>query len=95
MEGTIRQKIVALIKIKPTDAYALSGAIGVSQRVIESHLENVAKSHNQFFEIIPAVCNDCDFIFKDRKKHTKPTGCPKCRGESIMPPRFFIKKDKA
>jgi predicted Zn-ribbon and HTH transcriptional regulator len=93
MEGTIRQQIVALIKVKPTDAYALSGAIGVSQRVIESHIENVAKSYSKFFKVTPAECKDCEFIFKDRKKYTKPTGCPKCMSESIMPPMFFIREE--
>jgi predicted Zn-ribbon and HTH transcriptional regulator len=91
-KGTIRQQIVELLKIKPTDAYALSGAIGVSQRTIEAHLENVVKSTGKLFEIMPAQCKDCEFIFKDRKKITKPTGCPKCNSEVIFPPMFFIKE---
>lgn len=91
MEGTIRQKIVELLKVRPYDAYDLSGALGVSQRLIESHLEHVAKSNKKQFEITPSQCNDCDFVFRDRKRYTKPTGCPKCMGESIMSPMFFIK----
>lgn len=93
MEGTIRQQIIALIKIKPTDAYDLSGAIGVSQRTIEAHIENVAKSNVKFFEMVPATCKDCEFKFKERKKFTKPTGCPKCISESIFPPLFFIREE--
>ena len=90
-KGTIRQQIIALLKVKPLDAYALSGQLGVKQRTVEAHLEHVAKSMGANFEIIPSRCNDCDFVFLKRDRMTKPTGCPKCMSESILPPAFFIR----
>jgi len=90
MESTVRQKIIEILKVKPVDALHLSRAIGVTQRVIESHLEHVEKSVGKSFEIVPAICRDCDFKFKNRTRTTKPTRCPKCKGEDIIPPLFFI-----
>lgn len=94
IKGTIRQQIIAILKIKPMDAYALSGQLGVKQRAIETHLEHVAKSVGKNFEIIPPQCNDCNFIFLKRDRVTKPTGCPKCMSESILSPAFFIKMEE-
>jgi predicted Zn-ribbon and HTH transcriptional regulator len=93
IKGTIRQQIIALLKIKPMDAYSLSGQLRVKQRSIEEHLEHVSKSIGENFEILPSRCNDCDFIFLKRDRVTKPTGCPKCMSESILPPAFFIKTE--
>jgi predicted Zn-ribbon and HTH transcriptional regulator len=90
-KGTIRQQIIALLKIKPNSAYGLSGAIGVSQRTIEAHLENVVKSKGKLFELLPAQCTDCTYMFDDRIRFTKPTKCPKCNSEHIFSPMFFIR----
>ena len=83
-----------LLKVKPTDAQALSRAIGVSQRAIESHLPHVAKTVGKSFEITASDCRDCDFKFKDRDRMTKPSKCPKCNGEDICPPQFFIRDEE-
>ena len=91
--GTIRQKITELLKVKPVDTGYLSRALGVTQRAIEHHLEHVAKSVGKKFEITASICNDCGFTYKDRSRTTKPTKCPKCRSESIMPPLFFVRED--
>ena len=90
VELTDRQKITELISVKPMDAQSLSRAIGISQRAVESHLEHIAKSVGSRFKITPSQCRDCDFIFNMRTRKTKPTKCPKCREEDIMPPLFFI-----
>lgn len=88
---TVRQKIVEILKVRPVDAGYLSRAISVSQRMIESHLEHVAKSAGKLFEITPAACRDCEYQFRGRTRTTKPTKCPKCNGEDISPPLFQIK----
>jgi transcriptional regulator len=93
-KGTIRQQIIALLKLKPMDAYALSGQLGVKQRTIEAHLEHVAKSVGTNFDILPSRCNECDYVFLKRDRKTKPTCCPKCMSESILPPAFFIKTNQ-
>jgi predicted Zn-ribbon and HTH transcriptional regulator len=87
---TVRQKIVELLKVKPVDAGYLSRAVGASQRAIEAHLEHVAKGVGAQFEIMPSECKNCEFKFENRIRTTKPSKCPKCRGEEIYPPLFFI-----
>lgn len=72
------------------DAGALSRALGVKQRVIESHMEHVGKSVGRKFEVLQPWCADCGYKFKDRSKSTKPSRCPMCKSEMINPPRFFV-----
>ncbi len=38
----------------------------------------------------PPKCAVCGFTFKELKRLRKPSKCPKCRSERILPPRFLI-----
>lgn len=74
-------------------ARQLSTLVGISEKVIPAHLEHLRKSAagaGERLEIEAAVCNKCDYVFDDRDKLTRPTRCPKCKGERIDPPRFRI-----
>jgi transcriptional regulator len=95
MEATIRQRIVEFLKQKPADTRSISQAVGISQRAVESHLEHVAKSAGNAFKVTPPQCMDCGFKFRDRSRTTKPSRCPKCKSEGIMPAMFFIEEQKA
>jgi len=61
-EATLRQQIIALLRVRPWDAGGLSRALGISQRQVESHLTHVRKSmeaHGERLVIGPAQCRDC------------------------------------
>jgi predicted Zn-ribbon and HTH transcriptional regulator len=90
MEKTVRQQMVELLKVKPVDTGYLSRALGISQRAVEAHLEHIAKAKGKTFVISPPECRDCEYKFKERTRTTKPSRCPKCKSELLMPPLFFI-----
>jgi predicted Zn-ribbon and HTH transcriptional regulator len=91
--STIRQKIIAALKLKPASSYGLSHLIGASHKAIEDHLNHVAKSVGSGFKMIPSECRGCGFKFNKRDRTTKPTKCPQCRGEDLFPPLFFIESE--
>lgn len=92
-DGTIRQKMIELLKVRPWDAGGLSRALGISQRMVESHLNHVGKSveaQGLRWVIDPSRCGECDFRFVGRDRTTKPSRCPKCKCEQIVPPMFSV-----
>ncbi len=49
-------------------------------------LEHIRRSLGKRFEIIPAVCERCDFTFSKRDRLSPPSRCPKCRSERTAGP---------
>ncbi len=93
-EATLRQQIIALLRVRPWDAGGLSRALGISQRQVESHLTHVRKSmeaHGERLVRGPAQCRDCGFAFAERTRTTKPSRCPQCKSEQLAPPVFEIR----
>lgn len=93
-EATLRQQIIALLRVRSWDAGGLSRALGIPQRQVESHLKHVSKSlaaHGERMLIGPARCRDCGFTFAGRTRTTKPSRCPQCRSEQLAPPVFEIR----
>jgi predicted Zn-ribbon and HTH transcriptional regulator len=93
-EATLRQQIIALLRVRPWDAGGLARALGISQRQVESHLTHVSKSmeaHGERMVIGPAQCRDCGFEFSERTRTTKPSRCPQCKSEQLAPPVFEIR----
>lgn len=89
---TVRARIAAALAERPHTALSLSGAVGVPEREVASHLVHLARSlaHRQGrFVVEPARCVACDFTF-DESKLARPSRCPQCRAERIDPPRFSI-----
>ena len=69
-EATLRQQIIALLRVRPWDAGGLSRALGISQRQVESHLTHVRKSmeaHGERLVREPAQCRDCGFAFQSAR----------------------------
>ena len=93
-EATLRQQIIALLRMRPWDAGGLARALGISQRQVEAHLTHVRKSveaHGEWMVIEPAQCRDCGFTFSERTRTTKPSRCPQCKSEQLAPPVFEIR----
>jgi len=92
-EATLRQQIIALLRVRPWEAGGLARALGISQRQVESHLTHVRTSveaHGERMVIGPAQCRDCGFAFAERTRTTKPSRCPQCKSEQLAPPVFAI-----
>jgi predicted Zn-ribbon and HTH transcriptional regulator len=72
--------------------------VGIPERQVEEHLSHIVKSVARDrairFVLEPAECKECNFIFHDRSRITRPSRCPKCRSEAISEPRYSIEPKK-
>ena len=93
-ERTPRQRIIDLITGTRLSSYQLAQMLGIPERQIEEHLTHVVKTvaRNKAgrFILDPARCQDCNFVFRDRRRLTSPSRCPQCRSEAIATPRYGI-----
>ncbi|MFY4727752.1 sigma 54-interacting transcriptional regulator, partial [Nitrospira sp. BLG_2] len=65
--------------------------IGDMPLTMQSHLvKTVARDRSRRFILEPSICLDCGFMFRDRKRLTRPSRCPHCRSEGISAPRYGI-----
>ena len=90
---TIRDALRRELRAGWVSARQLSTLVGISEKAVPGHLEHLEKSAagaGERFEIEPAVCSKCDYVFDDRDRMTKPSRCPACKGQRIEPPRFRI-----
>ena len=92
--ATIRQQIMHAITGTRCSARDLAHRIGISEREVEDHLAHICKSvareRRGRFLLEASACRDCEFVFRGRARLTRPSRCPKCRSETISPPRFGI-----
>jgi predicted Zn-ribbon and HTH transcriptional regulator len=93
-ERTPRQRIIDLITGTRLSSYQLAQMLGIPERQVEEHLthvvKTVARDKTRRFILDPARCQDCDFVFRDRRRLTSPSRCPNCRSEGIAAPRYGI-----
>ena len=93
-EATLRQQIIALLRVRPWEAGGLARALGISQRQVESHLTHVSQSveaHGERMVRGPAQCRDGGFASAERTRTTKPSRCPQCKSAQLAPPVFEIR----
>lgn len=91
---TARQRIIELLTGTRLSSHQLAQMLGIPEREVEEHLKHVektiARDRTRRFVLDPSTCPDCDFVFRDRTKLTRPSRCPRCRGEGITAPRYGI-----
>jgi predicted Zn-ribbon and HTH transcriptional regulator len=91
---TTRQRIVELLTGSRLSSYQLAQLLGIPERQVEDHLvhvvKTVARDRDRRFILEPSACQDCGFLFHDRRKLTRPGRCPRCRSEHISAPRYGI-----
>ncbi len=90
---TIRQQIIDLLSKDEYGIRGLSQAIRVSEKEIYDHLPHIARSvipKKQHLKIIQSPCISCGYVFKTRKRFTRPSRCPSCKDERIKEPRYQI-----
>lgn len=89
---TPRQKIITELRNGAMTSKDLSREVHITEKEVIAHLKHVAKSIRPPEQLIinAPACNQCGFVFEDRKRHSIPSRCPKCRHEGIHPPVFRI-----
>ncbi len=91
---TARQRMIELLTGARLSSHQLAQMLGLPERQVEEHLTHVvmtvARDRSRRFVLEPASCPDCGFVFRDRTKLTRPSRCPRCRGEGITAPRYGI-----
>ncbi len=88
---TVRQEIILLLTDRSLSAKEISGTVRISEKEVYSHLAHIQKTLNKkeySFQVTPAECRKCGFVFQKREKLKKPGKCPVCHGESIREPLF-------
>jgi predicted Zn-ribbon and HTH transcriptional regulator len=92
VERTRRQEIRALLLERAWSLDELAAKYLLPKRVIVNDLEHIARSvaPRQRIEILAPVCEACGFRFKDRKRFTDPSRCPRCKNEHLRAQRFRI-----
>ncbi|HEY6972755.1 MAG TPA: hypothetical protein VI359_00485 [Nitrospiraceae bacterium] len=93
-DRTPRQRIIELITGTRLSSYQLAQMVGIPERQVEDHLEHVVKTvardRSRRFILEPSTCQDCGFVFRDRRRLTRPSRCPMCHSEGITAPRYGI-----
>ncbi len=102
-EATIREKILKILleSDHPLTVDQIASSLGLNRSEssrLYNEITHAAKtlwrqSQGRVTIIMyPPVCAKCGYIFKKIKKPKKPSRCPKCKSERILPPLFSIKK---
>jgi hypothetical protein len=92
VERTRRQEIRALLLERAWSLDELAAKYLLPKRVIVNDLEHIARSvaPRQRIEILAPVCEACGFRFKDRKRFSDPSRCPRCKNEHLSAQRLRI-----
>ena len=90
---TIRQQMVAVLRMGPWDVRGLSQELGIAEKDVIAHLPHVQRSlagSGARLVIRAAFCRECGFTFKGRTRFTRPGRCPQCRRTRIASPDFHV-----
>lgn len=90
---TLRQQMVDLLSGGEWTVREISQELGIREKEVYGHLDHIVKSaaaRGLKFTVIPCTCLDCDYVFSERKRLTRPGRCPQCKGSHLEAPRFKI-----
>jgi len=90
---TTRQQMIALLRENDMSARELSQAIGIREKEVYEHLPHIARSlaaHRKKVIIRPSYCLACGYVFKDRRRFTRPSRCPRCRRTHLQDPMYRV-----
>lgn len=92
MEQTRRQEIRVLLTERSWTLDELASRYLVRRRIIVEDLEHIARSvaPRQRVQILAPECDACGFRFKDRRRFSDPSRCPRCKNEHLAPQQFRI-----
>ncbi len=76
----------------PHSALELAGALLLTRREVEEHLEHLGRSLGKRLQVEAAQCRACGYEFSRRRRRRldAPGRCPHCRGQRIDGPWFHL-----
>ena len=90
---TIRQRMLVLLSEKDLSAREISQVMGIREREVYEHLPHIARSaaaQRKRVIILPSSCLVCGYVFKDRKRFTRPSRCPRCKKSHLQEPMYRV-----
>ncbi|MEE8432706.1 MAG: transcriptional regulator [Candidatus Desulfatibia sp.] len=90
---TIRKQMSGLLEKEEMSARELSQAVRIREKEVYEHLAHIGRTVNtkrKKLVITPSQCLGCGYVFKDRKRFTRPGRCPHCKNERINNPAYRI-----
>ncbi|GLI33702.1 transcriptional regulator [Desulforhabdus amnigena] len=93
MEETIRQLMIDLLSLGEYTQRELSQLLKIREKEVADHLEHISRTvsaHKKKLIVVPATCLECGFSFENRRRFSKPSRCPRCKGEHLQDPRYRI-----
>jgi len=78
-------------------AMEISQAVRIPEKEVYRHLPHIQKSvagQGKELLVTPCTCRACGFVFKERRRLTRPGRCPRCRESRIDSPVFRIAESK-
>jgi len=90
---TVRQQLISALEEREMNARELSKRLKIQEKEIVEHLEHIRqtlKNQKKKLLVSPFQCMICNFIFKDRKRLSRPGRCPKCRQGHIEAATYRI-----
>ena len=92
---TIRRQIITMLRTAAVSAKDISAEVRIPEKEVYEHLDHIRRTINKRehqFEVVPAECLKCGFVFSKRERLKKPGKCPVCKKELIQEPLFSIKE---
>lgn len=92
---TCRQRLLDLLSAEQLGGLDLSQRLGIPEKEVYAHLEHVRRSaaaRGLRFVLHPAACLSCGFVFKERRRVTRPGRCPACKGTHLRSPTYGIQR---
>ncbi len=90
---TLRQEILFHLQQGPLSARELSALVHIREKDVLPHLKHLERSLRRLglrLVVDPAKCIGCGYRFENRQRFSKPSACPRCRGQRIESPAFQV-----
>jgi predicted Zn-ribbon and HTH transcriptional regulator len=74
-------------------ARELSQTLRIREKTVYEHLSHVARSaeaRKQKLTVLPFQCLACGYVFKERRRFTRPGRCPRCKKSHLETPTYRL-----
>ncbi len=90
---TIRQQMIDLLSEEEMTDRDLSQALGIPEKDVYAHLSHIARSlasRRKKIRVTPVACMSCGYVFRERKRWSRPGRCPRCKDSHIQRPAYTV-----